>query len=205
MDVRRKPFTQLRNESARALKRKPAPTRHMSPRMESAPGVCAETTASKRLAAELLCSICLSTFTEPVTIPCGHTFCLECLAEHRRRTSSAATPSTCPNCRQDFLTIPGRTIALKNTLQLLSQTESPREASAEPSLTPICKWHLPRSWPELQPVDARQVKIFTKQLKSQRTMRKRARDRGNDASAYDARIGKILKQAWQLHDSVSAT
>uniref|UniRef100_A0A668SJ20 RING-type domain-containing protein n=1 Tax=Oreochromis aureus TaxID=47969 RepID=A0A668SJ20_OREAU len=30
----------------------------------------------------LLCPVCLSVFTKPVTIPCGHNFCLDCLTEY---------------------------------------------------------------------------------------------------------------------------
>uniref|UniRef100_A0A8C9XDE8 E3 ubiquitin-protein ligase TRIM21-like n=1 Tax=Sander lucioperca TaxID=283035 RepID=A0A8C9XDE8_SANLU len=31
---------------------------------------------------QFLCSICLDVFTDPVTIPCGHNFCKNCIAEH---------------------------------------------------------------------------------------------------------------------------
>uniref|UniRef100_A0A8C9XCN8 B30.2/SPRY domain-containing protein n=1 Tax=Sander lucioperca TaxID=283035 RepID=A0A8C9XCN8_SANLU len=31
---------------------------------------------------QFLCSICLDVFTDPVTIPCGHNFCKNCITEH---------------------------------------------------------------------------------------------------------------------------
>uniref|UniRef100_A0A3P8Q7F0 RING-type domain-containing protein n=1 Tax=Astatotilapia calliptera TaxID=8154 RepID=A0A3P8Q7F0_ASTCA len=30
----------------------------------------------------LLCPVCLSVFTKPVSIPCGHNFCMNCITEY---------------------------------------------------------------------------------------------------------------------------
>ncbi|CAK6969845.1 E3 ubiquitin/ISG15 ligase TRIM25-like [Scomber scombrus] len=49
---------------------------------------------------ELTCSICLSTFDSPVTIPCGHNFCQDCLLASWKDTYS------CPQCRTHFATRP---------------------------------------------------------------------------------------------------
>ncbi|XP_067440362.1 E3 ubiquitin/ISG15 ligase TRIM25-like [Thunnus thynnus] len=49
---------------------------------------------------ELTCSICLSTFDSPVTIPCGHNFCQDCLLATWKDTYS------CPQCRTHFATKP---------------------------------------------------------------------------------------------------
>ncbi|XP_038151580.1 E3 ubiquitin/ISG15 ligase TRIM25-like isoform X1 [Cyprinodon tularosa] len=49
---------------------------------------------------ELTCSICLSTFDCPVTIPCGHNFCQGCLLATWRDSYS------CPQCRTLFATKP---------------------------------------------------------------------------------------------------
>ncbi|KAJ7066467.1 hypothetical protein C8F01DRAFT_981902 [Mycena amicta] len=48
------------------------------------------------------CSICLSRFKEPVSVPCGHVYCTECLTHHVTATSSDGFTSTCPSCREPF-------------------------------------------------------------------------------------------------------
>ncbi|XP_026160069.1 E3 ubiquitin/ISG15 ligase TRIM25-like isoform X1 [Mastacembelus armatus] len=45
---------------------------------------------------DLTCSICLSTFNCPVTIPCGHNFCQDCLLDTWKESYS------CPQCRTLF-------------------------------------------------------------------------------------------------------
>ncbi|XP_034747175.1 E3 ubiquitin/ISG15 ligase TRIM25-like isoform X2 [Etheostoma cragini] len=50
---------------------------------------------------ELTCSICLSPFDCPVTIPCGHNFCQECLLDSWTEDSYS-----CPQCRTHFATKP---------------------------------------------------------------------------------------------------
>ncbi|KAJ8002078.1 hypothetical protein DPEC_G00176070 [Dallia pectoralis] len=49
---------------------------------------------------ELTCSICLCLFQIPVTIPCGHNFCQDCLLETWKDSYS------CPQCRTHFTTKP---------------------------------------------------------------------------------------------------
>ncbi|XP_072319213.1 E3 ubiquitin/ISG15 ligase TRIM25 [Eucyclogobius newberryi] len=51
---------------------------------------------------ELSCSICLSPFDCPVTIPCGHNFCQGCLLA----TWGDCAPFSCPQCRTHFATRP---------------------------------------------------------------------------------------------------
>ncbi|KAF5903697.1 outer dense fiber protein 2 isoform X1, partial [Clarias magur] len=45
---------------------------------------------------QLLCSICLDVFTDPVTTPCGHNFCKSCLAQCWEKTYN------CPMCKEKF-------------------------------------------------------------------------------------------------------
>lgn len=47
------------------------------------------------------CSICLSTLTDPITTPCGHTFCKECLI----RTMTDVPTRSCPYCRRQLMGI----------------------------------------------------------------------------------------------------
>ncbi|XP_071313414.1 E3 ubiquitin-protein ligase TRIM21-like isoform X1 [Trachinotus anak] len=48
------------------------------------------------------CSICLSVFTKPVSIPCGHNFCFECISNYWDTTKTFP----CPLCKEEFLTKP---------------------------------------------------------------------------------------------------
>nr|XP_046258732.1 E3 ubiquitin/ISG15 ligase TRIM25 isoform X2 [Scatophagus argus] len=50
---------------------------------------------------ELTCSICLSTFDCPVTTPCGHNFCQDCLLATWKDSDYS-----CPQCRTLFTTKP---------------------------------------------------------------------------------------------------
>ncbi|XP_041651940.1 E3 ubiquitin/ISG15 ligase TRIM25-like [Cheilinus undulatus] len=47
---------------------------------------------------QFLCSICLDVFTDPVTIPCGHNFCQNCITTHWLVSASCQ----CPNCKEIF-------------------------------------------------------------------------------------------------------
>lgn len=55
------------------------------------------------MAAQLLeedvvtCSICLGRYRDPVTLPCGHSFCGNCIQDSWR-----SCEKSCPECRQPF-------------------------------------------------------------------------------------------------------
>ncbi|XP_034055466.1 E3 ubiquitin-protein ligase TRIM21-like [Gymnodraco acuticeps] len=51
---------------------------------------------------QFLCSICLDLFTVPVTIPCGHNFCKDCITEHW----DTSDKYLCPMCEKEFNTRP---------------------------------------------------------------------------------------------------
>ncbi|XP_053180014.1 E3 ubiquitin-protein ligase TRIM39-like [Scomber japonicus] len=51
----------------------------------------------------LSCSICLDVFTEPVSIPCGHNFCLNCITDYWKTED---TVCVCPLCKEKFYTKP---------------------------------------------------------------------------------------------------
>lgn len=48
---------------------------------------------------ELLCSICQALLNDPVTIPCGHNFCMTCISNHWKLAFSSVY---CPHCRRKF-------------------------------------------------------------------------------------------------------
>ncbi|XP_062830059.1 E3 ubiquitin-protein ligase TRIM47 [Anolis carolinensis] len=61
----------------------------------------ADGSSSPAAAAEgpFACPICLDALKEPVTVPCGHNFCLGCLGAHRAGKGAA---SRCPLCQEPF-------------------------------------------------------------------------------------------------------
>ncbi|XP_066498945.1 E3 ubiquitin/ISG15 ligase TRIM25-like isoform X2 [Hoplias malabaricus] len=76
---------------------------------------------------ELVCSICQGLVKVPVTTPCGHNFCMNCIKSHWGKTSS---PFYCPHCRRKFLSRPD----LQPNTVLCSIMEHVAKVWAEPEL-----------------------------------------------------------------------
>ncbi|KAM9425137.1 E3 ubiquitin-protein ligase TRIM39-like isoform 2-T2 [Pholidichthys leucotaenia] len=87
-------------------------------RMRSIPNeatISASVSESGLLEEHITCCICKEVFENPVTTPCGHSFCAECL-----QTVLQLSPS-CPLCNAYIHKIPGVNIALRDIIQQLKQ------------------------------------------------------------------------------------
>ena len=59
------------------------------------------------------CPICLDLFQVPVTIPCGHSYCIGCIKGYFDQREDQGDTAQCPQCRKTFTTRP---VLCKNTL-----------------------------------------------------------------------------------------
>ncbi|XP_069619153.1 E3 ubiquitin/ISG15 ligase TRIM25-like isoform X2 [Ranitomeya imitator] len=75
--------------------------------------------ASAGLRNDLECSICLSLYTDPITLRCGHNFCLDCIGQFLNTQEESGVYS-CPECREEFLDRP----ALKRNITLCKVVEN---------------------------------------------------------------------------------
>uniref|UniRef100_A0AAY4A4M8 Uncharacterized protein n=1 Tax=Denticeps clupeoides TaxID=299321 RepID=A0AAY4A4M8_9TELE len=99
---------------------------------------CTDMASSSSVLSEehLQCSICLDVFTDPVSTPCGHDFCMGCIKEYWDNCSK----SRCPVCNKTYPTRPE--LCLNTTLSELTtqfRTLFPEKASSAKALfdTPI--------------------------------------------------------------------
>ncbi|XP_054888909.1 E3 ubiquitin/ISG15 ligase TRIM25-like isoform X2 [Poeciliopsis prolifica] len=50
---------------------------------------------------QFCCPVCLEVLRDPVTIPCGHSYCLDCIEDYWN-TAKQKDQHSCPQCRQEF-------------------------------------------------------------------------------------------------------
>ncbi|XP_075034246.1 E3 ubiquitin/ISG15 ligase TRIM25-like [Mixophyes fleayi] len=88
--------------------------------------------ASADLREELTCSICLSIYTDPVTLTCGHNFCQDCIDSVLDAQESSRL-YICPDCREQFKDRP----ALRKNTTLCNIAERYRITQPEQEQTGI--------------------------------------------------------------------
>ncbi|XP_043943021.1 uncharacterized protein LOC122814512 [Protopterus annectens] len=91
--------------------------------------------ANCNLEEELNCSICLSIYTDPVTLDCGHNFCQKCLENLLEiQTETNGDCFSCPECRAQFTQKPvlQRNLKLSNIVMCYAASQPPARAEPEP-------------------------------------------------------------------------
>lgn len=80
--------------------------------------------------AQFSCPICLQRLKDPVTIPCGHSYCMRCLTDYW----DELTVCSCPQCRATFSPRPalGRNNLLVEMLEKLGAVNLSEGPSAPP-------------------------------------------------------------------------
>ncbi|KAM8786932.1 E3 ubiquitin-protein ligase TRIM65 [Rhynchonycteris naso] len=78
--------------------------------------------AEQPLADKLVCAICLGLYLDPVTLPCGHSFCGTCI-----RNWWSTRVKECPECREAFPDAAElrRNVALSDVLEVVSARPYP--------------------------------------------------------------------------------
>ncbi|XP_068932827.1 E3 ubiquitin-protein ligase TRIM58-like [Petaurus breviceps papuanus] len=93
----------------------------------------------KKLKEEAKCPICLDFLEDPVSVDCGHSFCLQCITEFCEKSdNSQGSVYSCPQCRSQF-----QQNSFRPNRQLASMVESIKQLSLSSSTkkTWLCEIH----------------------------------------------------------------
>lgn len=92
---------------------------------------------------QFCCPVCLDVLKDPATIPCGHSYCLDCIEDYWNRNKQKAQ-YTCPQCREIFNPRPAlcRNTVLAEVVEQIQGTgiraAPPHSANSEDVKCDIC-------------------------------------------------------------------
>ncbi|XP_011614598.1 E3 ubiquitin/ISG15 ligase TRIM25 [Takifugu rubripes] len=89
---------------------------------------------------QFCCSVCLEVLRDPVTIPCGHSYCLDCIEDFWNRSQQRGQ-YTCPQCRQVFNPKPllSRNTVLGEVVEKFLQSGSQSRHPAKVVKCSVCR------------------------------------------------------------------
>uniref|UniRef100_A0A8C7Z4M3 Tripartite motif-containing protein 16 n=1 Tax=Oryzias sinensis TaxID=183150 RepID=A0A8C7Z4M3_9TELE len=90
--------------------------------------ICPDTMTQLQNLERFSCPLCLFLFNEPVSLPCGHCYCMQCANKHLDHEEDSGIYS-CPECRQEFVSRPllVRNNILAFVVEELRKTEGSNE------------------------------------------------------------------------------
>ncbi|XP_008315414.1 E3 ubiquitin-protein ligase TRIM39-like isoform X2 [Cynoglossus semilaevis] len=93
---------------------------------------------------QFTCSICLEVFDNPVSTPCGHSFCKSCISSYWEGAGGGAKTYQCPMCKESFRKLPD--LHINHTLKEITERykEVTKEVAMMDSTPPPSLHHLQR-------------------------------------------------------------
>ncbi|XP_028459765.1 E3 ubiquitin-protein ligase TRIM21-like [Perca flavescens] len=119
---------------------------------------------------QFLCSICLDVFTDPVSTPCGHNFCKNCITEHWNTSNRCL----CPICKEGFTTRPDLRVNTFISEMVAHEEDADREIAEGVQVFTSLKESVERGLNELintikekQKTTEKQAEAFIKELEQE--------------------------------------